>query len=639
MATMLARLRAFSLLAAVGLLAAFGSARVEAQGQSPMELDICPSDYMSIPNDAPPIVCGCSATAIKTGSLYGTNPYMNQSSPCRAALHAGAIGPQGGKITIKPEQAPFFPAVTRNGVSSGSFGSSQGFRVVVEAQPATQSAGAAGGATPTPPGNAPPASPAVGMELDVCPSDYMSIPNDAPPIICGCSPTAVKAGSLYGTNPYMNQSSPCRAALHAGAIGPQGGKITIKPEQAPFFPAVTRNGTSSGSFGSSQGFRVVVEGQPASPAVTAAGVMELDVCPSDYMSIPDDAPTIACGCSPAAVKTGSLYGTNPYMNQSSPCRAALHAGAIGPQGGKIAIKPERAPFFPAVARNGTTSGSFGSSQGFRVVVTGQPDRPAQTADGAMALDVCPSDYMSIPDDAPPITCGCSAAAMKTGSLYGTNPYMNQSAPCRAGLHAGVIGLQGGKITIKPERAPFYPAVTRNGTSSGSFGASQGFRVLAVAGAAPPSAPAPPPAAPTPPATQSASAERPSVDMTGKPIQAPVAETLRKTGRVQLYVNFATDQEKPLPSSEPILQELLATLQGDGTLRVMLIGHTDNQGGAPYNLDLSQRRAAAVYLWLIQHGVDSGRLRSDGRGLMEPIADNATEWGRALNRRVEVRAIR
>ena len=61
------------------------------------------------------------------------------------------------------------------------------------------------------------------------------------------------------------------------------------------------------------------------------------------------------------------------------------------------------------------------------------------------------------------------------------------------------------------------------------------------------------------------------------------------------------------------------------------------GSAPYNLDLSQRRAAAVYLWLIQHGVDSGRLRSDGRGLMEPIADNTSESGRALNRRVEVKS--
>jgi outer membrane protein OmpA-like peptidoglycan-associated protein len=331
------------------------------------------------------------------------------------------------------------------------------------------------------------------------------------------------------------------------------------------------------------------------------------------------------------VKAGSVYGANPYMYQSSPCRAALHAGAVGAQGGKIVIKPEKAPFYPAVSRNGTSSGSFGEAKGFRVVVAGQPAQspagagaasagaPAETA--GMTLDVCPSDYSSFPEDAPVLTCGCSAAAVKAGSVYGANPYMYQSSPCRAALHAGAVGAQGGKIVIKPEKAPFFPAVSRNGVSTGSFGGAQGFRVVAVPGTVP----------------AAAAAARPSVDMTGKPIQAPIAATLRETGRVQLYINFATDQEKPLPSSEPVLQELLATLQGDAALRVILIGHTDNQGSAPYNLDLSQRRAAAVYLWLIQHGMDSGRLRSEGRGLMEPIADNATEWGRALNRRVEVKA--
>ena len=141
--------------------------------------------------------------------------------------------------------------------------------------------------------------------------------------------------------------------------------------------------------------------------------------------------------------------------------------------------------------------------------------------------------------------------------------------------------QGGKIVVKPEKAAFFPAVSRNGVEARSSGEGTGFRVTAVPGAAAPAGAAP----------------RPAVDPSGKPIQAPIAETLRETGRVQLYINFATDQDKPLPSSEPVLQELLATLQGDKALRVELIGHTDSQGSAPYNLDLSQRRAAAVYLWL------------------------------------------
>ncbi len=74
------------------------------------------------------------------------------------------------------------------------------------------------------------------------------------------------------------------------------------------------------------------------------------------------------------------------------------------------------------------------------------------------------------------------------------------------------------------------------------------------------------------------------------------------------------------------------------MKIELVGHTDNQGGSTYNLDLSQRRAASGYAWLGLHGVDRDRLRSSGRGFLEPIADNDTDRGRALNRRVEVKVI-
>ena len=319
-----------------------------------------------------------------------------------------------------------------------------------------------------------------------------------------------------------------------------------------------------------------------------------------------------------------MRGANPYYYQSSLCRAALHAGAIGAEGGQIIVHPRKAPFFPAVSRNGVEANSWGQGKGFSVSAAagGRPGSPVfDPADAAGAtLDICPTGYGSFPEDAPALTCGCPAAAVKAGNVRGANPYYYQSSVCRAALHAGVTGPEGGKIVVKPEKASFFPAVTRNGVQADSWGQGMGFRVEAAPGATP-----------------VAAAPAPAVDQTGKPIQAPIAATLRATGRVQLYINFATDQDKPLPSSEPVLQELLATLKGDPALRIVLVGHTDSQGSAPHNLDLSQRRAAAVYLWLIQHGVDSGRLRSDGRGLMEPIADNANETGRALNRRVEVKA--
>ena len=465
------------------------------------------------------------------------------------------------------------------------------------------------------------------MTLDICPTDYGSFPEDAPPLTCGCSAEAVKAGKVSGANPYFYQSSLCRAAMHAGAVGAGGGEIVVTPEKAAFFPAVSRNGVEAGSYGEGMGFRIATAAggtpAPASDAATSSG-MTLDICPTDYGGFPEDAPPLTCGCSAEAVKAGKVTGANPYFYQSSLCRAAMHAGAVGAGGGEIVVTPEKAAFFPAVSRNGVEAGSYGEGMGFRIATAaGGTTAPASDAatSSRMTLDICPTDYGSFPEDAPPLTCGCSAEAVKAGKVTGANPYFYQSSLCRAAMHAGAVGAGGGEIVVTPEKAAFFPAVSRNGVEAGSYGEGMGFHVTAVPGAMP---------ATTPP--------KPVLDQAGKPIQAPIAETLRETGRVQLYINFATDRDKPLPSSEPILQELLATLQGDRALRVELIGHTDSQGSAPYNLDLSQRRAASVYLWLVQHGVESGRLRSDGRGLMEPIADNATDSGRALNRRVEVKAV-
>ena len=85
----IARTGTFISLMAACLLAGFGSAPVQAQG---MTLDICPTNYGSFPEDAPPLTCGCDAESVKKGKVCGANPYYYQSSLCRAALHAGAIG-------------------------------------------------------------------------------------------------------------------------------------------------------------------------------------------------------------------------------------------------------------------------------------------------------------------------------------------------------------------------------------------------------------------------------------------------------------------------------------------------------------------------------------------------------------------
>ncbi len=70
-------------------------------------------------------------------------------------------------------------------------------------------------------------------------------------------------------------------------------------------------------------------------------------------------------------------------------------------------------------------------------------------------------------------------------------------------------------------------------------------------------------------------------------------------------------------------------------QIIVAGHTDSIGSEQYNLELSLRRANAVADYLISHGVASGRMGTEGRGELQPIASNATEEGRSRNRRVEI----
>lgn len=84
-----------------------------------------------------------------------------------------------------------------------------------------------------------------------------------------------------------------------------------------------------------------------------------------------------------------------------------------------------------------------------------------------------------------------------------------------------------------------------------------------------------------------------------------------------------------------LQNLSASLTKNPETDILIIGHTDKSGDGDNNVDLSVRRAAAVKSYLVSNEVKASRLKIDGRGSTEPIADNNTASGRALNRRVEI----
>lgn len=110
-------------------------------------------------------------------------------------------------------------------------------------------------------------------------------------------------------------------------------------------------------------------------------------------------------------------------------------------------------------------------------------------------------------------------------------------------------------------------------------------------------------------------------------------------RVLQQVHFAFGTANILPDSFPVLQEVADYLKSNKAIKKMSIeGHTDNKGSPDLNKKLSQARANSVMNWLVQHGIEPGRLEAHGYGMEKPIEDNDTDAGRAKNRRVEFKIL-
>ncbi|HTJ92907.1 MAG TPA: OmpA family protein [Pararobbsia sp.] len=101
------------------------------------------------------------------------------------------------------------------------------------------------------------------------------------------------------------------------------------------------------------------------------------------------------------------------------------------------------------------------------------------------------------------------------------------------------------------------------------------------------------------------------------------------------ISFDTNSYLIKPSFAPVLDQVAQTLNEHPELNAEVDGHTDSTGSAELNQTLSQNRAQSVVNYLIGRGIAQPRLIAYGRGSSMPIADNATEAGRAQNRRVEI----
>ncbi len=126
------------------------------------------------------------------------------------------------------------------------------------------------------------------------------------------------------------------------------------------------------------------------------------------------------------------------------------------------------------------------------------------------------------------------------------------------------------------------------------------------------------------------------DQDGCPDEVP-DEVTKFTGNLK-GIYFQTGKAEIKDKSKPRLDEAVSIMKKYPDLRLEVVGHTDNVGKRAYNVELSKKRADAVRDYLVNAGIDTGRLETRGAGPDEPVADNDSKQGRSKNRRIEFKVL-
>lgn len=359
------------------------------------------------------------------GTIWGTDTYTDDSSICRAAVHAGALTEEGGVVDIVIlGGAEEFPSSEQNSILSsswGSWGRSFGF-----------------------------VSSASVIEF-TCDADARSLEGaevgDVYQIAC---PSDCEASSVWGTNLYTDDSTVCTAAAHAGATTlEEGGIVTLA-----FLPGLEeyagseQNGIETSNWGSWD-ISFAFSGE------LACGQRSIDGAEIG------DSYLVTC---PANCDAGSVWGTDTYTSDSDICTAAAHAGISTLEtGGTFILEiSEGLEDYPATEQNGIESSSWGSwSTSYSFYSIGVDDSVIECSTRANEFDAEFGSEIAV-------TCpaGCDA-----GSIWGTDTYTDDSSICTAAAHSGVISLEdGGSFTMTiVEGLDEHPSSEQNGITSSSWG--------------------------------------------------------------------------------------------------------------------------------------------------------------------------
>ena len=135
-----------------------------------------------------------------------------------------------------------------------------------------------------------------------------------------------------------------------------------------------------------------------------------------------------------------------------------------------------------------------------------------------------------------------------------------------------------------------------------------------------------------PAPAPAAKPQPKPVAVAKPVPAPVKTPDLNINQVKIQFDFNSSVLKT--DSYITLDQLASQIKSNSNAVYFLNGYASIEGTAEHNLILSRDRANAVKTYLVNAGVDAGNLKTRGFGTRHPVADNSTEAGRILNRRVE-----
>jgi hypothetical protein len=212
-------------------------------------------------------------------------------------------------------------------------------------------------------------------------------------------------------------------------------------------------------------FTLAIFGLLLVPAGQSGHAMQRNVsaCPDNATGLRGSGVVEECFCSAAASRSGSVWGTGDYSDDSRVCRAAVHAGVIGDSGGRVVFEmtPGLSSYQPSI-RNGVQSRSWGRWQGSFRFVGGGGNQGVRVAQ-------CPTNAVAMRGTGQSLRCYCPANATGSGTVWGTNIYTDDSNICRAAVHAGVIGPSGGEVWIRarPGRSS-YSGSNRNGVSTNNY---------------------------------------------------------------------------------------------------------------------------------------------------------------------------